>query len=77
MARLEPDSAEPDRQRDREHGHQDQLEEDGDAGREAGAKHSRKLQAGAGDEQADRERGAAERVGDLVPDARQRQVQRH
>ena len=33
------------------------------------------MQAGPGDEQADRERGAAERVGDLMPDARQRQVQ--
>ncbi len=75
MARFEPVRPNQQRQRDREHRHQHQFEEHGDAGGEARAKHARQLQAGPGDQQADRQRGAAERVGDLMPDARQRQMQ--
>ena len=39
-----------------------------------GPEHAFELQAGAGDKQADAEGGAAERVGDVVPDLWQRQM---
>ena len=43
------------------------------AGGEARPEQAFEMQAGAGHQQADGERGAAERVRDLVPDLRQRQ----
>ena len=62
------------RQRDGDHRHQHQLEEYRHAGGEARPEQAFEMQAGAGHQEADSERGTAERVRHLVPESGQRNV---
>ncbi len=74
MARLRAGDAEPHRERDGEHGHQHQLQEQCHAGGEAGAEDAFQLQSSAGHQQADRQRRAPERIRHVMPEFWQRDV---
>ena len=69
-----PDSPNHSAKRNGERGHQGELEEHAGRGGKARPEQALQMQSGAVDEQADRERGAPERIRDLMPDLRQGQM---